>query len=46
VRAHIRQRLFSLSRLDLLKHFTFSTFRPRGRPGIGDRQQESLGSGF
>jgi DNA replication protein DnaC len=42
VRARIRQRLFSLSRLDELQHLTFATFRPRGRPGIGDKQQESL----
>jgi DNA replication protein DnaC len=46
VRAHIRQRLFSLSRLDQLQHLTFSTFRSRGRPGIGDKQQESLQAAF
>jgi len=44
VRAHIRDRLFSLSRLDQLRHLTFLTFRARGRPGIGEKQQESLGS--
>jgi len=42
VRAHIRDRLFSLSRLDQLQHLTFATFRPRGRAGIGEKQQESL----
>ena len=42
MRAHIRDRLFSLSRLDQLRHLTFATFRPRGRAGIGEKQQESL----
>jgi len=46
VRAHIRDRLFSLSRLDQLRHLTFSTFRARGRPGIGEKQQESLAGAF
>jgi DNA replication protein DnaC len=46
VRAHIRDRLFSLSRLDQLQHLTFATFRQRGRPGIGEKQQESLAAAF
>ncbi len=46
VRAHIRDRLFSLSRLEQLQHLTFATFRPRGRPGIGEKQQESLETAF
>jgi DNA replication protein DnaC len=46
VRSHIRDRLFSLSRLDQLRHLTFDSFRPRGRPGIGEKQQESLAAAF
>lgn len=46
VRAHIRDRLFDLSRLDQLRHLTFKTFRPRGRPGIGEKQQESIQASF
>ncbi len=42
VRAHIRDRLFGLSRLDQLRHLTFASFHIRGRPGIGEKQQESL----
>lgn len=44
MRAHIRDRLFSLSRLDQLRHLNFASFHPRGRPGIGEKQQESLQS--
>jgi DNA replication protein DnaC len=46
VRSHIRDRLFSLSRLDRLQHLTFASFRPRGRAGIGEKQQESLAAAF
>ncbi len=37
VRAHIRDRLFSLSRLDQLQHLTFATFQPQ-RPGRDRRE--------
>ena len=46
MRAHIRERLFRLSRLEELQHLTFATFRARGRPGIGEKQQESLAAAF
>ncbi len=42
MRAQIRQRLFSLSRLDELKSMTFETFQPRGRLGLGQEQQASI----
>ncbi len=42
VREHIRQRLFSLSHLEELKHLTFETFNPRGRIGLSEREQASL----
>jgi len=29
-----------------LQHLTFAAFRPRGRPGIGEKQQESLAAAF
>jgi DNA replication protein DnaC len=39
VRARIRDRLFS-------RHLTFASFRPRGRPSIGEKQQESIEASF
>lgn len=42
MRARIRARLFSLSRLDELKGMTFETFQPRGRLGLGQEQQASI----
>lgn len=42
VKAAIRDRLYSLSRLDELSGLTFETFSPRGRDGLGERQQASL----
>ena len=38
----VRERLFSLSHLDELKHLTFESFQPRGQIGLGARQAESL----
>jgi DNA replication protein DnaC len=46
VRAQIRDRLFNLSRLDQLRHLTFSSFQPRGHPGIGEKQQEAIEAAF
>jgi len=46
VRARIRERLFSLSRLDELQALTFETFKPRGRIGMGEEQQASLELAF
>ena len=37
-----RDRLFALSHLDELRSLTFEAFKPRGRPGIGERQANSL----
>ena len=37
-----RDRLFALSHLDELRSLTFESFKPRGRPGIGERQANSL----
>lgn len=42
----IRERLFALSHLDELRSLTFETFMPRGRPGIGDRQANSIEVAF
>jgi DNA replication protein DnaC len=42
IHKQIRDRLFRFSNLDELKHFTFETFRPRGRMGLGEQQQESI----
>ena len=42
IHKRIRDRLFRFSNLDELKHFTFETFRPRGRMGLGEQQQESI----
>lgn len=38
----VRDRLFALSHLDELRTLTFESFRPTGRPGIGERQANSL----
>ena len=38
----VRDRLFALSHLDELRLLTFETFKPRGRPGIGERQAASI----
>jgi len=46
VRAQIRSRLFSLSRLGELEGMTFDTFQPRGRVGLGDEQQASIEAAF
>ena len=46
VRARIRQRLFSLSHLEELRHLTFETFNPKGRVGLGQQQQISLERAF
>ena len=37
-----RDRLFALSHLDELRSLTFESFKPNGRPGIGERQASSL----
>ena len=42
VASHVRERLFSVSRLDELKELTFETFKPRGRKGLGELQANSL----
>jgi len=46
IHKRIRDRLFRFSSLDELKHFTFDTFRPRGRTGLGEQQQESIERAF
>jgi len=38
----VRDRLFALSHLDELRSLTFESFKPRGQPGIGERQSNSL----
>ncbi|HEY5984142.1 MAG TPA: ATP-binding protein [Anaerolineales bacterium] len=38
----VRDRLFALSHLDELRSLTFETFKPHGRPGIGERQANSI----
>ena len=42
----VRERLYSLSRLDELKGLTFDTFQPRGQTGLGEKQAASLESAF
>ena len=42
----MRERLYSLSRLDELKELTFDTFQPRGRKGLGEMQANSLEMAF
>ena len=46
IHKRIRDRLFQYSNLDELKHLTFDTFRPRGRMGLGEQQQESIERAF
>ncbi|HET7010851.1 MAG TPA: ATP-binding protein [Anaerolineales bacterium] len=46
VRTRIRERLFSLSHLEELRHLTFETFHPKGRVGLGQQQQLSLEQAF
>jgi DNA replication protein DnaC len=42
VSQQVRERLYSLSRLDELKELTFDTFQPRGQQGLGEKQANSL----
>jgi DNA replication protein DnaC len=42
----VRERLYSLSRLDELKGLTFDTFQPRGQIGLGEKQANSLEMAF
>ena len=42
----VRERLYSLSRLDELKGLTFETFQPRGQIGLGEKQANSLEMAF
>ena len=42
VSQQVRERLYSLSRLDELKGLTFDTFQPRGQQGLGEKQATSL----
>jgi DNA replication protein DnaC len=42
----VRERLYSLSRLDELKELTFDTFQPRGRKGLAEMQANSLEMAF
>lgn len=46
VSQQVRERLYSLSRLDELKGLTFDTFQPRGRQGLGQMQANSLEMAF
>jgi DNA replication protein DnaC len=46
VSQQVRERLYSLSRLDELKGLTFDTFQPRGRKGLGEMQASSLEMAF
>lgn len=46
VSQHVRERLYSLSRLDELKGLTFNTFQPRGRKGLGEMHANSLEMAF
>jgi DNA replication protein DnaC len=46
VSEQVRDRLYSLSRLDELKGLTFDTFEPRGRTGLGEMQSNSLEMAF
>ena len=46
VSEQVRERLYSLSRLDELKELTFDTFQPRGRKGLGEMQANSLEMAF
>ncbi|RPJ26916.1 MAG: AAA family ATPase, partial [Chloroflexi bacterium] len=46
VSQQVRERLYSLSRLDELKELTFDTFQPRGQTGLGEKQATSLEMAF
>jgi DNA replication protein DnaC len=46
VSQQVRERLYSLSRLDELKGLTFDTFQPRGQKGLGEKQADSLEMAF
>ena len=46
VSQQVRERLYSLSRLDELKGLTFETFERRGRTGLGEMQASSLEQAF
>ena len=46
VSQQVRERLYSLSRLDELKGLTFDTFQPRGQKGLGEMQATSLEMAF
>lgn len=46
VSEQVRERLYSLSRLDELKDLTFDTFEPRGRKGLGEMHSNSLEMAF
>src|SRR6266498_2962144 len=46
VSQQVRERLYSLSRLDELKGLTFDTFQPRGQIGLGEKQSNSLDMAF
>jgi DNA replication protein DnaC len=46
VSQQVRERLYSLSRLDELKGLTFDTFQPRGRKGLGEMHANSLEMAF
>ena len=46
VSQQVRERLYSLSRLDELKGLTFDTFQPRGQKGLGEMQANSLEMAF
>jgi DNA replication protein DnaC len=46
VSQQVRERLYSLSRLDELKELTFDSFQPRGQKGLGEMQANSLEAAF
>jgi len=46
VSEQVRERLYSLSRLDELQGLTFETFQPRGRKGLGEMQAASIEMAF
>jgi DNA replication protein DnaC len=46
VSQQVRERLYSLSRLDELKELTFESFQSRGRKGLGESQANSLEMAF
>ncbi|MGD2252846.1 MAG: ATP-binding protein [Anaerolineales bacterium] len=46
IHERIRQRLYSLSRLEELQHLTFDSFEPRGRVGYGKIEQASIENAY